>query len=115
MQLTVAFLLGMGVNLIGVPDETTGAAKVVTSIALGLHVLVALGLLVVAALCLWGSGELTAAARNLALTGLVLTVVTIATGVLTLTTGSNWWSFVMAVGFIASFLVYGRLLLKPTG
>jgi len=35
-QLTLTFLLGMGVNLIGVPDETSGAANVVTSILLSL-------------------------------------------------------------------------------
>ena len=114
-MLTILFLLGMGVNLIGRPDENSGAAKVVTSIALGLHILVAIGLLVVAALCLWRSGELAPAARSLAQTGGILIVVSIVAGVLTMTTDSKWWSYLMAVGFIASLLVYGRLLVqKPT-
>ena len=36
---------------------------------------------------------------------------TIAAGVLTMITKSNWWSYAMAAGFIASLLIYGGLLI----
>ena len=43
--LSAQFLLGMAVNLIGQPSETTGAAHAVSTVLLGLHVVVAIGLL----------------------------------------------------------------------
>ena len=39
------FLLGMAVNLIGQPSETTGTAHAASTVLLGLHVVVAIGLL----------------------------------------------------------------------
>jgi hypothetical protein len=39
--------------------------------------------------------------------------VTVAAGILTMLTTSNWWSFAMAAGFIAAFLIYGNLLIRP--
>ena len=43
--LSAQFLLGMAVNLIGQPSETTGAAHAVSTVLLGLHVVVAIGLI----------------------------------------------------------------------
>jgi amino acid permease len=38
--------------------------------------------------------------------------VTIGAGVLALATKSNWWSYLMAVGFLASLLIYFVLVLR---
>jgi hypothetical protein len=111
-QLGLQFLLGMGVNLIGLPSENTGAAKVITGILLGLHVLLSLGLLVVAALCLLRSGPLDDALRNQALVGAVLIVLSFVAGILDTSLGSHWWSFLMALGFIGAFFVYGRIYVR---
>jgi hypothetical protein len=111
-MLVLQFLLGMGVNLIGLPSENTGATKVITGILLGLHILLSLGLLVVAALCLLRSGPLDDAMRNQALIGAVLVAVSFVAGILDTSLGSNWWSFLMAVAFIGAFVVYGRIYIS---
>jgi hypothetical protein len=108
-MLVLQFLLGMGVNLIGLPSENTGGAKVITGILLGLHILLSLGLLVGAALCLLRSGPLDDAMRNQVLLGGVLVVVSLVAGILDTSLGSSWWSFLMAVSFIGAFVVYGRI------
>ena len=112
MMLTIQFLLGMGVNLIGLPSETSGLAKGTTSALLGLHILVSLGLIVVAALTIWRSGPLDRQSTNQAWVGGILIVISTVAGVLATSAESNWWSYLMAVGFIASFVVYGNLLLR---
>jgi len=111
-MLAAEFLLGMGVNLIGPVSEAKGATKVVVSILLGLHVLVAVGLAVTA-------GRAVPAARgtansNLAIAGAVAIGVTIIAGFGTMSTDSPWLSYLMAVGFLASVLIYGRLLVATT-
>jgi hypothetical protein len=111
-MLALQFLLGMGVNLIGLPSENTGAAKVITGILLGLHVLLSLGLLVVAGLLMLRSGPMDDAMRNQALVGAVLVVVSFVAGILDTSLGSHWWSFLMAVGFIGAFVVYGRIYVQ---
>lgn len=112
-MLTVEFLLGTGVNLIGLPKENTGAAKVVTTILLTVHIAVAVGLIVGAILTVRYAARMGSRANRLSWTGAVLVFVTIIAGVLTMALGSNWWSYTMAVGFIASFLVYGMMLGRP--
>ncbi len=108
-MLTVMFLLGMAVNLIGMPSETNGAAKTATLIFLGLHVLISLGLLVGAGLTIRLAGTNL---RRLAGIGALLGVITFLAGILTLAFDNNWWSYLMAAGFIASYLVYIRLLIQ---
>jgi 4-hydroxybenzoate polyprenyltransferase len=44
--------------------------------------------------------------------GAGIVVTTVAFGVLTMMFKSNWWSYLMAIGFIASFVVYGILLVR---
>ena len=112
MMLTIQFLLGMGVNLIGLPSETSGLAKVTTGALLGIHVLVSLGLIVVAALSIWRSGPLDPGSKRQAWLGGILIVISVVAGVITMSADNNWWSYLMAVGFIASFIVYGNLLLR---
>ena len=46
--LAAQFLLGMGANLVGTPQENAGGARIVAGILLGLHALVGIGVIVVA-------------------------------------------------------------------
>ncbi len=111
-MLTVMFLLGMAVNLIGMPSETNGTAKTATLIFLGLHVLISLGLLVGAGLTIRLATNTGPDLRRLAGIGALLVVITFLAGILTLAFDNNWWSYLMAAGFIASYLVYIRLLIQ---
>lgn len=111
IMLVAQFLLGMGVNLIGLPDETSGGAKKATQIFLGLHVLISLGLLIGAILCVVFAIK-AGVFKKLAQAGAAGVVITITAGVLTMATGSNWWSYLMAVGFMASLLAYASLYSK---
>jgi hypothetical protein len=104
------FLLGMGVNLIGVPSEVSGAAKTATSILLGLHMLIGLGLLV-GSIAIVIKGRSSAFVRQIWF-GLLTIIITIFCGVMTVATKSNWWSYGMSIGFIANFWIYGLLLFK---
>jgi heme A synthase len=109
VMLIAQFLLGMGVNLIGQPTETTGAAKAVTTAALAGHVAIAAGLIVGAILTVRRAAAVGAELRTQSRIGVALVAITIAAGVLTMTLRSNWWSYLMAVGFVALLLVYGNL------
>jgi hypothetical protein len=114
LMLLVQFLAGMAVNLIGMPSETRGFPRFATSVLLALHVLVAIGLLVGAIRAIPQCSRIEAPATGLAWWGLTAVVVTFAAGVLTLTmsTGTGWWSYVMAAGAAGSLLVYGLLYLR---
>jgi hypothetical protein len=108
-MLTLQFLLGMAVNLIGLPDETQGFAKLSTSILLLLHVLVAVGLIVNAVLIVRYAKPNADAQRFARLSGAAVGLATVG-GILTLSVpGANWWSYLMALAFIAAFGLYGRL------
>lgn len=91
------FLLGMGANLLGSPEDAAGGARIAAGIVLGLHALVGLGLIVV------GIRVLTAARR--------LVVLTFLAGLGTMMTGSDWLSFAMSVGFAVTAGLYVRTLL----
>lgn len=111
--LTLMFLLGMGVNLIGLPSETTGAASALSNVLMGVHALIGVGLI---------AGAIVTVARakhsdvvKLAWLGLIAIILTFACGVITAITGSNAWSYAMAVGFIANMWIYGVLFVKTRG
>ena len=105
--LAVEFLLGMAVNLLP-HDGSVG--RVLNSIALGLHVLVGIGVVVVAVRLLRVAQQEGVAARA-ATWALVVVAATFVAGVLTVVLHSEWLSFLMAAGFLASTLMYVRLLL----
>jgi len=52
--------------------------------------------------------------RRQAVTGAIAIVAAFGAGALTLATKNNWWSYAMAVGFIAALLAYGSLLLPAS-
>ena len=111
-MLTVEFLLGMAVSLIGLPSETTGSAKTETIIFLGLHVFLAAGLIVGAILAIRTANKLEFKAPPFDLYCRCGHLYYLYCRVLTMITESNWWSFMMAVGFIVSLLIYEEIILQ---
>ncbi|WP_229866419.1 hypothetical protein [Sinomonas cellulolyticus] len=104
------FLLGMGANLFGSPEDAAGGARIAAGIVLGLHALVGLGLVVV------GIRVLTAARRldvesTTAVWALAVVVLTFLAGLGTMMTGNDWLSFAMSVGFAVTAALYVRTLL----
>ena len=113
MGLTAIFLLGMAVNLIGVPSQTSGGAHIASLAFLAAHVLIALGLVLGAVMILRAIPDNRRIWRKQAILGATAISVTAAAGVLTLLTKSNWWSYAMAAGFITALLTYGSMLAQP--
>jgi hypothetical protein len=105
--LAVEFLLGMTVNLL--PDDGT-AGQVLHPIVLALHVLVGIGVVIVAVRLLMVARRENIVVREAAW-ALVVVAATFITGVLTVLLDSEWLSFLMAAGFLASTLMYVRMLL----
>jgi hypothetical protein len=112
MGLAAQFLLGMAVNLLGPPSQARGAAHTATTVFLAAHVLITLGLLAGAIMIIRATAPPRNPSRQLAIWGAIAIAATTAAGILTMITKSNWWSYTMALGFIASLLVYGGLLLQ---
>lgn len=112
MGLTAQFLLGMAVNLLGQPSQATGAAHTASIVFLTAHILVSAGMLAGAALAVRAAARAGGQQRTQVTIGAAAIGATIASGILTVTTKSNWWSYVMAAGFITSFLIYGSLILQ---
>ncbi|MGH3194138.1 MAG: hypothetical protein ACRDOL_44140 [Streptosporangiaceae bacterium] len=110
--LSAQFLLGMAVNLIGQPSQTTGAAHTASTVLLSLHVAVGIGLLAGAVMVIRAARGGGDRPRQLARSGAVLIGLTFIAGVMTVITKNNWWSYAMAAGFIASVLLYGSLLVR---
>ena len=99
------FLLGMGANLLGSPEENTGAAQVIAGIVLGLHALVGIGVILVA-VRVWLVARREGVAQRAALWGFIVIILTFLVGVGTMITGSDWLSFAMSVGFVAAAALY---------
>lgn len=111
MGLTSVFLLGMAVSLIGQPAETAGASHVASIAFLAAHAFIALGLLVGSVMLLRATARLGGRPRSQAIAVATATAIATAAGILTLITKNGWWSYAMAVGFIAALLASGSLLL----
>lgn len=103
--LAVQFLLGMGANLIGSPEENAGGARVVAGIVLGLHALVGIGVIVVA-VRVWLAARRDGVAQTAALWAFIVIILTFLVGVGTMFTGSGWMSFLMALGFVVAAALY---------
>jgi hypothetical protein len=110
-MLTLLFLLGMAVNLLGEPETAFG--KALWGIFLGVHVLIAIGVLVGTALTM--QLALKAGGKILRTTRVASAGVGIAFlgGILTLTGPWNdLWSYVMAAGFLVALVFYGLLYMQ---
>jgi hypothetical protein len=103
--LAAQFLLGMGANLLGSPEENTGAAQVIAGIVLGLHALVGIGVIVVA-VRVWLVARREGVAAQAALWAFIVIILTFLAGVGTMMTGNDWLSFAMSVGFVAAAGLY---------
>lgn len=114
MGLASLFLLGMAVYLTGLPAEVGGTAHLASIALLAAHTLIALSLIIGSVLLLRASARLGGQWRRRVIAGATAIAVAAAAGILTLLTSSNWWSYAMAVGFIAALLAYGSLLLPAT-
>jgi hypothetical protein len=102
--LAVQFLLGMAANLIGEPEGTF--ATVADTVIVILHILVAIGLIIVGVRVLLVARKASLGERA-ALWGLIVIIVTFLAGVLTMVTGNEWASYLMAVGFLVAAALYG--------
>ena len=112
IMLTVIFVAGMLVNVLGMPPETEGTARVFSGIFTGLHVLVGIGLLVFGGVLVRVSYRGARRFVGATWSGLAAVLLAFASGMLMFVTDNDWWSFVMAVAFIAAFLIYGSVLLR---
>jgi hypothetical protein len=106
-MLVVQFLAGMALNLIGSPTSSVG--KTSETLLLILHAVIAVGLVV-------GAIRIAIAAapspRNMKIARAAAVAIGVALigGVLTLVGPlSELWSYIMSIGFIAAFVLYGRL------
>lgn len=103
-MLALQFILGMLLNLIG--NEASGIKHTMYVIILTAHIVNAIGLV---------EGGLYIALKEqsrlawLAAAGIAVTSLG---GLLTVLTQMNWWSFVMACGFLASSWLYVMLYIK---
>ena len=113
MGLAAQFLLGMAVNLLGQPSEVTGGARIASTVFLAGHVLIVLGLVIGAILTVRATARIGGRGHRQAVWGAAALAAATTAGILTVITKGNWWSYAMALGFIASLLTYGGLLLKP--
>ena len=114
MGLASVFLLGMAVNLTGLPAETSGAAHLASIAFLAAHALIGLGLVIGTAPLLRAAAKVGGLWHRRAITGAAAIAVAVGAGILTLITKNNWWSCTMAVGFITALPAYGSLLLPAS-
>jgi len=69
--LAAQFLLGMAVNLLGLPSQAKGAAHTATTVSLAAHVLITLGLLAGVVMIIRATGRPQAPSRQLAIGGAI--------------------------------------------
>lgn len=110
--LALEFVLGMSINLL--PDDGGAAVRVLRSVVLGLHVLVGIGIVIVAVRVLLAARRQGIGATE-SLWALVGAAVTFVAGVLTIVLDNDWFSFVMAIGFLATAALYVRTLVISGG
>lgn len=108
IALAVQYLLGMAANLIGEPEG--GFAVAFDWVVIILHILIAIGLVVIAIRLLLVARQAQLGVR-LAVWGLVVIAVTFIAGVLTISIGSDWASYVMATGFLVAAALYAGTFL----
>ncbi len=104
-MLAIAFLLGMGANLLGAPSEDVGVARVVSIVVIALHALVGVGIVATAIRASTAAGA-AGIARRETMTGLIAVNITFLVGIATVMTGSGWLSFLMALGFLVAAGAY---------
>ncbi|HWT40787.1 MAG TPA: hypothetical protein VN081_06010 [Dongiaceae bacterium] len=115
-MLITIFVLGMAVNLLGAPDSGASVAhNILSGIILLLHVLTAVGIVVVSAQLLYRTRGQKGRQRNHLAWGFGAVCFAFLAGVTTTAIPSPWSdfaSFLMALGFMAALILYGAVLLR---
>ena len=111
-MLLLQFLVGLALSRVGLPAATSGFAKVAAIVLLALHLLLTIGLIASAIICITGAGRLPKSAAGVAWGGFVAVLVAVATGVLFYMTGSDWWSYLMGAAATIALPLYGILYLR---
>jgi hypothetical protein len=112
-MLVAQFLLGMGVNLIGNPESKV--SKAIDGIFLGLHVLLAIGLVIVAIFTVRTAFKLGGQWPRLTRIGASGVGLAFIGGIGTMASSgavSSWLSYLMSIGFILAFVGYSFLFAK---
>ena len=104
IMIVAQFLVGMAVNLVGLPSENNAFGRVAAMVLLMLHILIALDLLVNGILVIVRASGSSIA--TFARTGAAGIVVAILGGTMFFGAGSGWWSYLMALGTAASLVLY---------
>lgn len=111
-MLVVIFLAGMAVNVIGMPSEVKGTEMAISAVLTGLHILIGIGLITGGIITLRVAYKEAISFVKLAWIGFASVLAAFASGMVMMATENNWWSFVMATGFLAAFLVYGAVMVR---
>lgn len=115
-MLVAIFILGMAVNLVGVPDKDASVVhNIFSGIFIALHVLTAIGILVTATQLMRLSADLQKSEVKRLARGFGAVGIAFFAGITTMVVPSPWSeiaSFIMAVGFIAALILYGTALLR---
>jgi len=104
IMIVAQFLVGMAVNLVGIPSENGAFGRIAAMVLLMLHILIALDLLVNGILVI-----VRASGTNIAIlarTGAGGIAAAILGGALFFGAAGGWWSYLMAVGTAASLVLY---------
>lgn len=112
IMLAVIFLVGMAVNILGMPSETQGMIMTLSNILTGLHALIGIGLITGGILTLRIAYKSARKYVKLAWSGFVAVLAAFVAGIAMMATESDWWSFVMATAFLAAMLLYGAIVVK---
>lgn len=111
-MLVTEFLLGMIINLF---INFNNGFHGIGFYLLILHVIVGIGLLIGSVLVVVFASKINKVFNPFAWVGAISIWLAFIAGMLTAKTSLNGWSFVMALGFIAAIVVYGRLLYEMKG
>lgn len=115
-MLVAIFVLGMAVNLLGAPDSSASVAhNIISGIILLLHVLTAIGIVVVASQLFSLAKGLEGGQRLRLQWSFSVVCLAFLAGVTTMAIPAPWSdlaSFLMAIGFMAALALYGTVLLK---
>ncbi|HSX46262.1 MAG TPA: hypothetical protein VLG27_04680 [Candidatus Saccharimonadia bacterium] len=113
-MLIVQFFLGMGENVLGTPaSDASTLHNAVAGIVLGLHALTAIGIIIAAVQINRLRPNASPWVQKWTVRGAASVGLAFVSGLLTLATSwSEFFSFLMASGFILAFTSYGLVLLS---
>jgi len=110
-MLSSQFVLGLAAATVADydPDTKTGN-KTVHDIILGLHILLAVGILVIAIQLLVRAKKSVPKQFAVSVVGLIAVLASIGFGIARMAVDSEWYTFGMGTGFVVAISVYGAML-----